>query len=402
MTILSEIGKERDYLIAVRRHLHKNPELSLKEFATATYIEEQLESMGIPYRRIGATGVLGIINGQSQTGKTVLLRADIDALPIEEESEVTFRSQTAGVMHACGHDLHTASLLGAAKVLQHRQNSFHGRVLLVFQQAEEFGHGSRFFLAEKITENVDRAFGLHVSPRFPVGTVAVTRGADAASCDYFKISVRGKGAHISDPEQGIDALYIASLIAVKLKELAATAVKPGEQALIGIGRIASGTAYNIIAESAVIEGTTRAFSAKTQALLKREVIKAAVATAKANGGTAAAKFETFAAPLLNDDSAFDEFYEAAADVVGEDHIVTDPARIVGFGADDFAAYLKDTKGVYAHIGTWDQGRPQTTNPLHSAKFEADERALLIAANLYVNYALKVLKDEPTLKKAEKR
>lgn len=391
MNILPEIAKEKDYIVSVRRHLHKNPELSLKEYATATYIEEQLESMGIECRRVGETGVLGIIEGPDGGNKSILLRAETDALPILEETGVPYQSKAKGVMHACGHDVHTASLLGAAKVLQQSfRGRISGRVLLVFQPAEEFGHGSHFFLKENISQNVDRAFGFHVSPDYPVGTIAMTRGADNASCDYFKITIRGKAAHISKPHQGIDALYIASLLVTKLKTLSQQVADPLESALIGVGKITSGTHYNIIAEEAVIEGTTRTFSYETQELLKQKVTELADVTAAANGGRALTEFETFTCALINDDEAYEEVEKIAAQTVGENNLITERSRVMGFGSDDFAEYLRVIKGVYVHVGTSNKNHPGTMHPLHSSKFDIDEQALLITANLYAAYTLSVL------------
>jgi len=390
MNILAQVAREKEYLISVRRHLHQNPELSLKEFATAAFIEQQLDSLGIAHRRVGETGVLGIITSK-RSGKTILLRADIDALPIDEETSLSFRSQNAGVMHACGHDVHTASLLGAAKVLQSIRDTFAGRVLLVFQAAEEFGHGSRFFLAENITEGVDRAFGVHVSPDFPVGTIAMTRGADAASCDYFKITIHGQGAHISRPTQGIDALYIASLIVTELKTLTKRLVDPSETALIGVGKITAGSAYNIIAEDAVLEGTTRTFSYATQDWLKERIAEIAARVATDHGGSAITEFETFASALINDDTAYDEAYAIADAVVGAENVVTDQAIIMGFGADDFAEYIRAIKGVYVHVGTSNNDDISTKYPLHSSKTNIDEQALLIAARLHIEYALLILR-----------
>ncbi|OJU18528.1 MAG: hypothetical protein BGN88_13015 [Clostridiales bacterium 43-6] len=390
MNTLPQIVSEKDYLVSVRRHLHKNPELSQKEFGTATYIEEQLDSMGIIHNRIGPTGILGVIEGKSGSGKTVLLRADIDALPIHEETEAPYRSRTKGVMHACGHDVHTAALLGAAKVLKSARETFSGKVLLVFQQAEEFGHGSRYFLEQNITKDVDRVFGVHVSPTFPVGSLAMVRGADAASCDYFKITVQGKDAHISKPAEGIDALYAASLIVTKLKGLAVKFVHPPEKALIGVGKVTSGTSYNIIAGNAVIEGTTRTFSYDTQELLKQKVTELAETIAAAEGAVATVVFETFTSPLINDETAFDEVYRIAETIVGAENIVTEQERITGFGADDFAEYLRDIKGVYVHVGTANTENPNTKKPLHSSRFDVDEEALLVAAGLFSQYTLWVL------------
>lgn len=393
MNIQANIKKEKDYLVSVRRHLHKNPELSLKEYETATYIEEQLDSYGTIHRRIGETGVLGIISGKQGNGNKILLRADIDALPIQENTSAIYRSKNPNVMHACGHDVHTAALLGAAKILQSLSDTFAGEVLLVFQSAEEFGRGSQYFLAENIMENVDRAFGIHVSPDFPVGTIAMTRGADAASCDYFKISVKGKGAHISKEHQGIDALHIASLIVAELKILVKRIIDPQEVALIGVGKISSGTSYNIIAEDAFLEGTTRAFTNENQSLLQWKIAECANQIAQKQGGKATTEFETFAAALINDDIAFEEVYKVACSIVGKENIVTDQKRIIGLGSDDFSEYLQDTKGVYVHVGTANEDNPDTQYSLHNNKFDVDEQALLIAVNLHIDYALSVLKGE---------
>jgi amidohydrolase len=393
MSIFSALSKEKDYLLSVRRHLHKNPELSLQEFGTATYIEEQLDSFGITHRRVGETGVLGIITGKLGNGKKILLRADIDALPIQERTSSPYRSQTPDVMHACGHDVHTAALLGAAKVLQSLNDTFAGEVCLVFQPAEEFGHGSQFFLAENITQGVDRSFGIHVSPDFPVGTIAMTRGADAASCDYFKINVQGKGAHISKTWKGVDALHISSLIVTELKTLVTRLLDPPEVALIGVGKISSGTAYNIIAEAAVLEGTARTFSYETQDFLQKKIAELADQIAANHGGKATTEFETFASALINNDTAFDEVYQIAGKIVGDQNVVTDSNRITGLGSDDFAEYLKDTKGVYVHVGTANDINPDTRHSLHSSRFDVDEESLFIAANLHIEYALSFLQKE---------
>jgi len=391
MDILFDIEQERNYLISTRRHLHQNPELSSKEFKTAKFIEEQLKSFGIRSRRVGETGVLGTIIGNQGEGKTILLRADIDALPIKEETDITYRSQNDGVMHSCGHDAHTAALLGAAKVLQGLRDNFAGKILLVFQQAEEFGHGSKFFLAESVTKGVDRAFGVHIMPNFPVGTVALARGADSASCDYFKITVQGKGAHISKPHLGIDTLQISSLIVLELGSLVRRLVDPFETALIGIGKLSAGTTYNIIAETSILEGTIRTFSHETQALLQKEIETVANRIAENYGGSASVEFETFASPLINDDTAYDEIYSIATKIVGEENIITDTMLIRGLGADDFSEFIRDVKGVYARVGTGNKNVPVTNNPLHSSKLDIDENSLLTSARLHIEYALSILK-----------
>lgn len=387
MNLQALIDPIKEYLVQVRRYLHQNPELSLYEYKTAEYLEKELSSFGIETRRIGDTGVLGIIQGVQGGGKTILLRADIDALPIQEETGLAYQSANKGVMHACGHDVHTAALLGAAKVLQQNKDLFAGRVLLAFQQAEEFGSGSRYFVREGIPQQADRAFGIHVWPEFKAGIVAVGKGTDAASCDFFCIEVQGKAAHISKPHLGVDAVYIASQIVIELKALVRELVNPFETALVGVGKIQGGTTYNIVAETAQLEGTIRALSTQTQALLKQKIEETATSVAQRHGGTASTSYESFTSVLVNDETAWQEVGEVARQLVGDENVVLDRTNIMGLAGDDFSEFAKETKGVYAHVGIANDNNPNTSLPLHSAKFEVDERALHIAAGLHVGYAL---------------
>lgn len=380
--------KDENYLIETRRYLHKNPELSLQEYNTAAFIRSELERFGIPYQTVDETGTLGIIEGRGK-GRRVLLRADIDALPIEEQTTLTCKSRNCGVMHACGHDFHTAGLLGAAKTLSELRDSFDGTVLLAFQQAEEFGHGSKFFARDGLTRGYDRAFGIHISPAFRIGTIALTRGADAASCDYFKITVRGKSAHISKPHLGNDALAAAAEIAVQLPRIQSTCLNPIENSVIGIGKLMAGTSWNIIAQEAVLEGTIRTTSHETQALLINRVTKTARQIAQLYGTTAEVEFETFTSAVINDDDAFDEAYAVSAEIVGAENTITNQRLIMGFGADDFAEFAKEEKGVYVHVGVANDN-PNSQVSLHSELLEPDEGALRIIAQLHVNYALKIL------------
>ncbi|MCC8059359.1 MAG: amidohydrolase [Clostridiales bacterium] len=235
MNILNEAKAERDYLVSLRRHLHSWPETAMQEQETARYIQTQLDAMGVAYRTVGETGILAQITGSGyaavseETGKksTVLLRADIDALPVQEQTGLPFASQRPGFMHACGHDLHTAALIGAAKIIKAHENEIDGRVLLAFQPSEENGSGHRLFLEDPaLLGVVDHAFGLHVAPEYPAGSIAVCDGADAAEVDWFTITIRGRSAHISKPSRGVDALYIAVQICQQLRALTTTLLDP--------------------------------------------------------------------------------------------------------------------------------------------------------------------------------
>ena len=361
-------------------------------FKTTSFIRGELERFGIEYRTVDETRTFGKIVGNKSgnaDGKTVLLRADIDALPIKEETGLSCASKNEGVMHACGHDFHTSALLGAAKALSRLRDSFDGTVLLAFQQAEEYGHGSKFFVKEGLTKGYDRAFSVHIAPFYPVGTVALTNGPDSASCDYFKISVKGKPAHISKPHYGKNALLAAAEIASALTKLHSTFLNPIENAVIGIGTLHAGSSWNIIAKEAVLEGTIRTFSHEVQTLLINKITEQAKAIAGLYETEAEVEFENFTPSLINDEDSFKEAYRVSAELLGEKNIVTDSRSLLDFGADDFAEFIRYEKGVYVHVGAANDDENSRLT-LHNSRLTPDEGALKIAAELYLRYALSVL------------
>lgn len=389
MALDDYILKEKDYIIQMRRYFHAHPEVSLQEFETCKKIEEALDTLGIPHRRVGETGVYAWIDGKkSSHGKIVALRADIDALAMQDLKTVEYHSQREGFCHACGHDAHTATLLGAAKVLKSKVNLFSGQVRLFFQQAEEIGQGARIFVREGLLDGCERVFGAHVSSRLSSGKVALTKGPQCASCDYFKIIITGKGAHVSTPHLGVDAAYIASQIVVNLQSIVARSTAPLETVVVGVGVIKAGTQYNIIAENAEIEGTTRSFLPEVRSFTNERVVQIAKGTAAMYGAEAEVTFLDYAAPLVNDGEAVEEVKRVAERLIGHSNIVTDYEKALG--ADDFADYLAVAKGMYAFIGTGNEEKPNTMVAYHHGLFDIDEEALLLSCNLYVNYALQVL------------
>ena len=241
MAVKQYILEEKDYLIRMRRYFHAHPEISLKEYETSKRIEEELDQMRIPHKRVGETGIFAWIDGKRGPGKTIALRADMDALAMQDLKTVSYRSQHDGICHACGHDGHTATLLTAARVLKKRQGEFGGQVRLFFQQAEEIGQGARVFVKDGLLEGVERVFGIHVSSNIESGKIALTKGPQNASCDYFKIQITGKGAHVSKPHLGIDAAYIAAQIVVNLQSIVARNTNPLDTVVVGIGVIDAGT-----------------------------------------------------------------------------------------------------------------------------------------------------------------
>lgn len=377
-----ELQASRDELVALRRELHSYPELGLHEHRTAALIERELDRWGIPHSRVGATGVLGIIRGTGVGDRIIALRADIDALPIRETNEVAYCSQVDGVMHACGHDAHTTCLLGAARVLQENRDRFGGEVRLIFQSAEEIGRGAEDFVAAGVLREVGRVFGLHTAPDLPIGTVGVTPGLNNAAVDYFRILVHGKAAHVSTPQLGADALYIASHIVVALQPLVTRRTSPVEPVLIGVGRLTAGTAYNAVAQDAELEGTTRTICQSTRERVREEVIRTAEQVAALYGGVSEVLW-TGVTPALSNDPAVSLEVAAVAEALFS-HVVTD--RPLSLGGDNFAEFLNEVPGVYAYLGTSNPDLPGTLNSLHNGYFDIDEDALVLGAGLYTEYA----------------
>lgn len=393
MTVKPYVLAEQAYLTDLRRHFHAHPEVSLKEYETCKKIEAELDSMGIPHKRIGETGVYGWIEGKKAgDGVTVALRADIDALAMEDLKEVPYHSQNAGVCHACGHDAHTATLLTAAKILKAKENEFSGQVRLFFQQAEEIGQGARQFVQAGLLEGVTRVFGAHVTSHLDSGKISLTAGPQNASCDYFKIQIHGKGAHVSTPQLGVDALYIASQIVVQLQTIVSRNTDPLETVVVGVGKLQAGTQYNIVAEHAVLEGTTRSFLPEVRKFTNDRVVRIAKETAALYGAEAEVEFLDFAAPLVNDAKAVEEVTAVTAEFLPREDIISDFQKALG--ADDFADYLAVTRGMYAFVGTRNSKDPHTAVAHHHGLFDVDEEALLISCNVYVDYALWVLNEKP--------
>ena len=385
LNLQEALHQEKAYLIALRRDLHQHPELSLREFRTAGRIEEELDRFGIPHTRVGETGVLGTLRGEAPGTGVVALRADIDALPIQEKNAASYCSVTPGVMHACGHDAHTACLLGAAKLLAARRREFGGEIRLIFQPAEEIGQGAKPFVEAGALQGADRVFGLHTASDLPAGSVGLKPGLNNAAVDHFKISVQGKSAHVSTPQLGVDALYIASQIVVALQALVTRLTSPVEPVIIGVGRLNAGTTYNALAESAQLEGTTRTVSQESRDAIRALVTKTAENIADIYGGTAELQWADFAAPLINDPLVCREAGEIVAALAGPDKIITD--RKLSLGGDNFAEYQLHVPGAYAYLGTGNPALPNTLVSNHNGSFDIDEEALVLGAGLYAGYAL---------------
>ena len=385
MNILDEAKTLKPYMVEQRNYFHQHPELGLEEFLTCQRIEEELDKIGVTHFRVGKTNVIAEIDS-GKKGKTLFLRADIDALPIQEANDVPYKSQNEGVMHACGHDGHAAYLLGSAKLLSEHKNDFKGKVILAFQAAEEIGKGARDIIASGVLDKADRCFGIHFQSSLDVGKIGVKAGADMASCDRFKISVYGKSAHITRPQDGIDSLFIASLIATQLQTVVSRLVSPVEGALIGVGRICSGTTYNIIPGQAELEGTIRAFSKEVREKLGSTIEKIASHVADEYGARVDVFIEDICDPCFNDEKSAREVIESAQKLLGNENVITTLDK--RFGSDNFADYFRKTSGCYVHVGSGDSEKTRVAH--HNDHFDLSEDSYTYAAALATQYALDFL------------
>lgn len=388
MSIKDYVIKEKEYISELRRYFHKYPEESLKEFETAKKIEEELDKLNIPHKRIGETGILGIIKGKNKSDKVLAIRADIDALKVPDLKDVEYKSQNEGHNHACGHDGHTASLLGTAKILKAREDDLSGEVRLFFQQAEEIGQGAKIFIKEGALDGVQEIIGAHVASGIEIGKVAIANGPSFASCDYFKIVVKGKGGHVSMPHVSVDALYIASQIVVNLQAIVSRQTDPIDTVVVGVGLIQGGTTYNTVAGEIVLEGTTRAFTLESREKTNKSVERIAKNIAETYGGEVEIEFKDYASPLVNEERVTKEVEEIAKEIVGEENIITNHPKKLG--ADDFAEFLIKVPGTYIQVGTRNNYNPYTASAHHNEYFDLDEDGLLLITNIEVDYILNKL------------
>ncbi len=391
MSILDEAFSIKDYMVEQRNYFHSHPELGLQEFNTCKHIEEELDKIGLAHRRVAGTNVIAELEGGAEegagAGKTLFLRADIDALPIQEKNDVPYKSQNDGVMHACGHDGHAAYLLGAARLLKEHKADFHGKVIFCFQAAEEIGKGARDVIAAGELDKVDRIFGIHFSSGLKVGKYGIKSGPDMASCDRFKIVIKGKAAHITTPQSGADSVFIGALITSQLQTLVSRLISPVEGGLIGVGSFHSGTTYNIIPAEAVLEGTIRAFSPESRKKLADAVRKTSLEIAEVYGAQAQVDIEDICDPCTNPAETAAEVVESARKLVSEENILT--AIDKRFGSDNFADFMRKAPGTYVHVGSADG--EATSVPHHNERFDLAKDSYPYAAALAVQYTLDYLK-----------
>ncbi len=390
MDIKSEVMELKDEMIALRRDFHKHPELAFNEKRTAGIVENYLKNCGIEVKSgIAKTGVLGILRGK-EDGKTILLRADMDALPIEEMNNVPYKSVNKGIMHACGHDGHTAMLLTAAKVLSRHRDEIKGNIKFVFQPSEEKNPGGAIKMIEEgVMENphVEKAFGLHLGNMIPAGIIAIKDGVATAEADSFKISIKGKGGHGAYPHTSIDPVVIASQIVIALQTIASREINPINPIVLTIGKIHSGDVFNVIPESAELLGTVRTLDKNLAKTIPERIERIAKNIAMAFRGKAEVEYEFGYPPLINSKEETEYVISVARKVVGERKVIKSP---VSMGGEDMAYFLEKAKGAFFWLGSMNKEKG-LDKPHHSAYFDFDEDVMPIGTEMHVRIALGLLK-----------
>ena len=382
-----QIHECMEELVAFRRELHRHPEPSLKAFETTNRICRELDRAGIAYRRMEPTGVVGELKGtKAASDHMILLRSDMDALEILEQTGLDFPSENPGVMHACGHDTHMTNLLGAVKFLHAHPEEFAGTVRFVFQPAEEIGAGARLMIQQGVMEGVDRAVGMHITPILPLGQVSAMPGECWAACDRIKITVHGKAAHGAMPQNGHDALVAASAIVMALQPLVSRETDPNTALVLTVGSIVSGSRFNIVAGDAVMMGTCRTFSREVHAALPGKLRRVAEHVAEAYGCTAELEFEVLAEVLYCDPETTALGLKSVAKVVGEENAVVCGPQMI---AEDFCYYTEHAKCVFFNLGARVEDDSKVF-PLHSDHVLFDERAMEIGASVLVQTAVDLL------------
>lgn len=368
-----------DETVALRRDFHRHPELAFRETRTAGEIARVLRACGIePRTGVGGTGVVAVLEGGT-SGRTVLARADIDALPIQEEGDAPYASQTSGVMHACGHDGHAAVLLSVAKMLARRRDALAGRVVFVFQPAEEIVRGARAMLDDGALdgEAPDVSVGLHLSSEIPVGTVALSEGPTMAAADFFDVTVEGSGGHAAKPHLTTDPITAAAQWIQAAQLLVARETDPQDQAVLSVTSIHGGSAHNVIPPSVDLKGTVRTFEAATRERLRGRFLELAEGIGRATGATLHASWRDGTPAVVNDPTVTDQVRRIAIEQLGAARV--QPATPT-MGGDDMALWLEQAPGCYFFVGGRNEERGIAA-PHHHPRFDLDEASLSVAASV---------------------
>ncbi|WP_256011145.1 M20 metallopeptidase family protein [Desertivirga xinjiangensis] len=376
-------------VIKHRRHLHANPELSFVEYNTSAYVKATLDELGISWLSMASTGVVGIIKGEKQSDAVIALRGDMDALPIREANDVPYKSQNEGVMHACGHDVHTSSLLGTARILQQIRADFGGTIKLIFQPAEErLPGGANLMIQEGVLENPrpSAVLGQHVMPLIDAGKIGIRSGKYMASTDELYVTVKGKGGHGAQPQQNIDPVVIAAHIIVALQQIVSRVSDPKLPTVLSFGKVIANGATNVIPDEVYIEGTFRTMDEVWRAEAHKRMKKMAEGMAESMGASCEFKIVNGYPFLINEPDLTAQIRTFAENYLGKENVED---LDLWMAAEDFAYYSQVTDACFYRLGTRNESRGITSS-VHTPTFDIDERALEISTGLMAYIALKRL------------
>jgi amidohydrolase len=374
---------DKDYIVRIRRELHKVPELSFDLPETLKIIRRELDALGIPYtEELGKSSIVATLN-EGVGNKTIGIRADTDALPIEEVRESDFKSTHPGKMHACGHDAHTAMLLGTAKALKKMEKDIHCCVKFIFQASEEGVSGANLLCEDGVMDDIDFITACHVVPHMKVGTIQLNKTCSNASSRGFRIKLTGRSCHVSKPQDGVDAIAMATRVYTGIQMMRAREIDPFESLIVNIGEFHAGTANNIVPGYAEMTGTTRSLKNEIDAYVYKRVQEIAESTAKEIGGSAEVETYKFSPCLINDHGVVDMIVEAAEKVIGAENI--NIHKPISMGAEDFAYYTLKKPGAQFGIGICPEDGKYA--PLHNGNFILNEDGMTTAPAIWVQIVL---------------
>ncbi|MFH1852531.1 MAG: amidohydrolase [Candidatus Neomarinimicrobiota bacterium] len=377
--IRPEIENIRDEIIATRRDIHQYPERGFQEVRTAALVAERLRSYGLEVRTgVGRTGVVGILAGRLP-GPTIALRADMDALPLQELNDVPYKSQTAGVMHACGHDGHVAVLLGVARVLAAARERLAGEVRFLFQPAEEGQGGARYMIADGAIEGVDEIYGAHLWNYQPSGMVGIQSGAVLAAADEFEIRITGVGGHGATPQSAVDPIQVGAQLVTALQTIVSRNTNPLESTVVSVCQFEAGTTFNIIPEGAILKGTARSYSEANRSMIKRRMQEIVAGLGQAFNARIELDYHDGYPPTINDENATEKARVASSKIAIEGVI----KPFLTMGGEDFSYYAREIPGCFIFVGSAPPDRALESVSHHSPYFDIDESALLVAASIMV-------------------
>lgn len=380
---------ELSQLIRDRRDFHRHPELGYKEFRTARVVADRLVECGYEVQTgIGGTGVVGLLKNSNVINRTLLYRADMDGLPIREETSADYRSQTEGVMHACGHDAHVAIGLAVAKRMIVECDNLKGNLKFAFQPAEEGGNGAVAMIEDGVLSapDVTATIGLHVWNNLPVGQVGIHMGAMMAAVDEFDLIIEGRGGHGALPHQTTDAVVVASMVVTALQTVVSRNVSPLDCAVVTVGKFHAGSAFNIIAETAEMRGTVRTFNRQTHTEIPHMIERVVAGVCSSMGAKYRLDYKRQTIPLVNNPEMCEMVAECAAEVIGRDNIIPDERTM---GGEDMSYFLERVPGCFFFLGTRNEERG-LVHPHHSPRFDIDESAMEIGAEIMTRVARRYL------------